>query len=41
MKKLIYLDHAATNAARTEVIEEMLPYYSEYYGNASLVYDFA
>ncbi len=34
----IYLDHAATTAVKEEVLKEMLPYYSEIYGNASTVY---
>ena len=38
MKKPIYLDNAATTVTRQEVIEEMLPYFGEFYGNPSTVY---
>ena len=40
-KKFIYLDHAATTAARPEVVEAMLPYFTEQFGNPSSVYGFA
>lgn len=38
MNKMIYMDHSATTPVKKEVLEEMLPYFSEFYGNPSSVY---
>ncbi len=39
--KMVYMDHAATTPARTEVIEAMVPYLKERYGNPSSLYAIA
>ena len=38
MKPLVYLDHAATTPLKQEVVNAMLPYFSECYGNPSALY---
>lgn len=38
--KYIYLDHAATTPVRKEVMDEMLPYFTEVYGNTLSVHKF-
>ena len=37
-KRIIYADHAATTAVSDEVLQAMLPYFTEHYGNPSSIY---
>ena len=41
MKTKYYFDNAATTPVRKEVLEAILPYFTEYYGNASGMYGIA
>lgn len=39
MSKLIYMDNAATTKVSQEVMDAMIPYFTEHYGNPSSIYD--
>ena len=36
--KSVYLDHSATTPIREEVLEAMVPYFSDAFGNASSIH---
>ncbi len=38
--KRIYMDHSATTPVAAEVLEAMLPYFGEKFGNASSLHNF-
>lgn len=38
MNKTVYMDYAATTYTKPEVLEEMLPYFTQYFGNPSSIY---
>ena len=40
-KRIVYMDHSATTYTKKEVLEAMIPYYSEHFGNPSSVYSIA
>ncbi len=41
MEKIIYADNAATTPVKKEVLQEMFPYFSQHFGNASSIYSIA
>jgi len=41
MSKTVYMDYAATTYTKPEVLEEMLPYFTQYFGNPSSIYSIA
>ncbi len=40
-KKIVYLDHSATTYVKKDVLNEMLPYFTENFGNPSSLYSIA
>ena len=40
-KRTIYMDHSATTYTRKEVLEAMIPYFTEHFGNPSSIYGIA
>ena len=41
MDKFIYMDNAATTKVAKEVLDSMIPYFTEFYGNPSSAYTFS
>lgn len=41
MKRSIYMDYAATTFVRQEVLDEMIPYFKDNFGNPSSLYSFS
>ena len=41
MNKIIYMDNAATTQVYPEVVDAMVPFFTEHYGNPSAIYSFA
>ncbi|MDF2881000.1 MAG: cysteine desulfurase NifS [Clostridiaceae bacterium] len=41
MDRKVYMDYAATTFTRPEVLEEMMPYFTEEFGNPSSLYSFS
>ncbi|UCD32907.1 MAG: cysteine desulfurase [Desulfobacterales bacterium] len=37
--KVVYMDHASATPVKKQVIESMIPYFDQYFGNPSTVYD--
>ncbi len=40
-KRIIYMDHAATTYTKKDVVDAMIPYFTEYFGNPSSIYGIA
>jgi len=40
-KRIIYMDHAATTSTKKDVVDAMIPYFTEYFGNPSSIYGIA
>ena len=40
-KRIIYLDHAATTPVKPVVMDAMIPYFTEHFGNPSSIYGIA
>ena len=38
MMRQVYMDHAATTPVASEVLKEMMPYFTESFGNPSSLY---
>ncbi len=41
MNKQVYMDYSATTYTKSEVLEEMLPFFTENFGNPSSLYSFS